>query len=76
VTLHIDEIKGYVPPQSPALGARISRAFVGSTDALGKTAETLLIVGVILAPWLALPAVVLAVPLYFVRRRRRTFGRA
>lgn len=71
VTLHIDEIKGYLPPHSPALGARIGRAFAGSIEALRQFAEELLILAVVVAPWLIVPGTIAGAVLLFARRRRR-----
>jgi hypothetical protein len=71
VTLHVDEIKGYVPPQAPTFAARVSRAFEGSWNALVATGEGLVVVGAALGPWLAvigIPAISLVL---FIRSRRR-----
>jgi hypothetical protein len=51
VTLHVDEIKGYVPPQTPTFALRISRAFYGSWTALVAAAQTLVVAGVVIGPW-------------------------
>jgi hypothetical protein len=70
VTLHVNEIKGYVPPQAPTYGTRVSRAWTGSLDALAETAQALSIAAVAVIPWLAVPAL-FAVLLAIVLRRRR-----
>ena len=72
VTLHVVEIKGYVPPQAPAFTVRVSRAFLGSWRALVRTSESLAVAVAAAGPWLAvlgLPVVGVAA---IVRRRRRT----
>lgn len=69
VTLHVREIKGFVPLQAPTLGVRISRAFAGSLRALSSTGESLLIAAVVVGPWLVLPALVLSAILLTRRRR-------
>jgi hypothetical protein len=68
VTLHIDEIKGYTPPQNPTFAVRIGRAFEGSWEALVATCQTLAVAGVAIAPW----AVALGIPGFaFVAAIRR-----
>ena len=56
VTITASEIKGYVPPQAPTLGMRVSRSFNASLDSLREFGETLLIAGVAIVPWLPLIA--------------------
>ncbi len=51
VTLHVNEIKGYVPPQAPTFGLRISRAFAGSWKALISAIQSLVVAGVADGPW-------------------------
>jgi hypothetical protein len=70
VTLHVDEIKNYVPPQTPAFTARVSRAFSDSWDALVVTGKSCIIAGAILLPWIGAVGIPLAV-LIWVRRRLR-----
>lgn len=71
VTLCVDEIKGYVPPQAPTFGVRVSRAFFGSWRGLVDTGETAVVVGAAVGPWLASVALPIALFVSFVRRRRR-----
>src|SRR5262245_2932223 len=71
VTLHVDEIKGYVPPQSPTFAHRISRAFGTSWNALVATGQGLVIAGAALGPWMAVLGVPLATVALLARRRRR-----
>ncbi len=74
VTLHVDEIKGYVPPQNPTFAVRISRAFDSSWDALAATCQSLAIAAVAFAPW----AVALGIPgfgfVMLIRRLTRRPG--
>lgn len=73
VTLSAQEIKDYVPPESPSFGTEISRSFSQSLDSLEFAGRRLVIVAVALAPWLVVFLVV-AVPggllVRFLRRRR------
>jgi len=71
VTLYVDEIKGYVPPQSPTFAHRISRAFGTSWNALVATGQGLVIAGAALGPWMAVLGVPLATVALLARRRRR-----
>ncbi len=57
VTLKMDERKGYVPTTNPPFGTSISRAFVGSSDALIATGKAIVLFVVVLTPWF--PVVVL-----------------
>jgi hypothetical protein len=71
VTLHVDEIKGYTPPQAPTFGLRVSRAFEGSWKALVATGEGLVVACVVIGPWLGAIAVPGLTALTFIRRRKR-----
>jgi hypothetical protein len=71
VTLHVDEIKGYVPPQAPTFAVRISRAFVGSWKALVATGQGLVIAAVFLGPWLGVVGIPTCAFVAVIRRRRR-----
>jgi hypothetical protein len=71
VTLHVDEIKGYVPPQAPTFALRVSRAFAGSWEALVATGEGLVVAGAAVGPWLAVIGAPAFALVLFVRRRRR-----
>lgn len=72
VTLHVVEIKGYVPPQAPAFTVRVSRAFLGSWRALVGTSESLAVAVAAASPWLAIFGVPAVGVVTIVRRRRRT----
>jgi hypothetical protein len=52
VTVHLQEIKNYVPPQAPTFGNTISSTFSSSLDALVNFGKGLVIAVVALAPWL------------------------
>jgi hypothetical protein len=71
VTLHVDEIKGYMPPQTPTIAHRISRAFGTSWNALVATGEGLVIAGAALGPWLVMLGIPVAAVVLLVRRRKR-----
>jgi hypothetical protein len=71
VTLHVDEIKGYVPPQAPTFTQRVSRAFGLSWHALVATGEGLVVAGVALGPWMAVLGIPVVAVVFLVRRRRR-----
>ena len=71
VTLHVNEIKGYVPPQGPTFGLRISRAFDASWTALVAAGQFLVVAGVVIGPWfgaIGIPSLALVA---FVRWRKR-----
>jgi hypothetical protein len=68
VTITVSEIKGYVPPQAPTLGTRLSRTFAASLEALQHFGEAVLIAIVAIAPWLPLIAVAVGV-MYLIGRR-------
>lgn len=72
VTLHVVEIKGYVPPQAPAFMVRVSRSFLGSWRALVKASESLAVAVAAASPWLAIFGLPVAAVVTIVRRRRRT----
>jgi hypothetical protein len=68
ITLHIDEIKGYVPPQAPTLATRVERAFTGSVSALRVAAEGTLVALVALSPWLVVFAIPTAILFWSIRK--------
>jgi hypothetical protein len=70
VTLTMQEIKDYVPPQAPTFVNRIGSTFFDSLDWLGAFGRGLTLLLVALAPWLVVLAVVL-VPVWLVWRRSR-----
>ena len=68
VNLEVEEIKGYIPPESPTLARRVSRSFDGSLFALRVAAENLLVAVVALVPWLVTLGI-LGLPFLLVVRR-------
>jgi hypothetical protein len=58
ITLTVNEIKGYKPPEAPTFGNRIARAWSGTLDALLSTGQNLVIGIVAVGPWL----VILSIP--------------
>ncbi|MBI1901519.1 MAG: DUF4349 domain-containing protein [Planctomycetia bacterium] len=64
VTLQIDEVKGYVPPQAPTFTARVGRSWNNSLGDLSWIGQGLSVGVVYLAPWLAIAAI----PFYLVYR--------
>ncbi|MEX2114495.1 MAG: DUF4349 domain-containing protein [Pirellulales bacterium] len=75
VTLSIEEIKDYQPPQAPTLATRVRRSFEGSLAAIQAVGEALLIAAVTLAPWLPIAGVALVPGYLAVRRTRRRHRR-
>ena len=71
VTLHVNEIKGYVPLESPTFGLRVSRAFDASWLALVAAAQTLVVAGVVIGPWFGAIGIPFLALVSVVRRRRR-----
>jgi hypothetical protein len=71
VTVKMDERKGYVPTTTPAFGTSISRAFVGSFDALVSAGKAIVLVVVVLTPWLPV-VVIIGVAIWLgVRQQKR-----
>jgi hypothetical protein len=68
VNLEVEEIKGYIPPESPTLARRVSRSFDGSLFALRVAAENFLVAVVALVPWLVTLGI-LGLPFLLVVRR-------
>ncbi len=54
VTLHVSEVRGYIPPRPPGLGTEVGRSFTSSVDALGAVLKGFLLLLVALLPWLTL----------------------
>ena len=71
VTLHVNEIKGYVPAQTPTFALRVSRAFDGSWTALIAASQALVVAGVVVGPWFGAIGIPSIAAVAFVRRRRR-----
>ncbi len=69
VTVHLQEIKNYVPPQAPTFTSTVSSTFSNSLDTLVNFGKGLVIAAVALAPWLVVFAVI-GVPLGIVLRAR------
>jgi hypothetical protein len=73
VTVTIQEIKNYVPPQAPTFAANIVGTFSESLGLLGAFGRGLVLVAAALAPWMVI-LLILAVPVGLViwwRRSRR-----
>lgn len=72
-TIHLDfyDRRGYVPPTAPVFTTTIGRTFEGSIALLVNTGKAIVLIGVALAPWLAV-LVVAVVPLALLLRRRRS----
>jgi Domain of unknown function (DUF4349) len=68
VTLRIDELRGYVPQESPTFGTRISRAWTQSIDGLLEAGQLLLLAVVVCAPWLAVMAIPVGGMVLLLRR--------
>jgi hypothetical protein len=71
VTLRVEEIKNYQPPEAAGFGTRVRRQFDGSVAALKVTGEWFVLFVVGAAPWLGtigIPAIIVAI----VLRRRIT----
>jgi Domain of unknown function (DUF4349) len=58
VSVTIQEIKNYQPPQSPTFGAKIERTFTGSKDVVLRFGEMVVLFFVGLTPWLPVLALV------------------
>ena len=73
INLSVNEIKDYVPEESPSYSTRVRRSFQGSIDLLVSTAEGLSIAIVVLLPWLAVLLVfgTVLLLLWRITRRRR-----
>jgi len=70
VALTLSERNGYVPPQTPAFGATISRTFHDSLGALTAVGQTIALAAVALAPWLPIIAAGAGIAWFVIRRRR------
>lgn len=70
VTVTLFERQGYIPPTKPTFGIQVSRTFDNSWQALVVFGQTLALIGVALAPWLAVVAVVVT-PAWLIARRWR-----
>jgi hypothetical protein len=70
VTLYVNEIQGYVPPQAPTFGLRVTRAFDGSWTALVAAGQTLVVAVVVLGPWFGAVGIPFAAVIFVVRRQK------
>ncbi len=70
VTVTLQEIKNYLPPQAPTFAASVSNTFSGSVDLLVAFAKSLVLIASALLPWIPILAAVL-VPLWWLVRRAR-----
>lgn len=70
VTITAREEKDYVPPQAPTFSNRIAENWGGSLDVMLQTAQALVLVVVVLAPWLVPPLLVAGLIWHRWRRRR------
>jgi hypothetical protein len=68
ITISVEEIKGYVPAESPTLARRVTRSFEGSLIALRQTGEALLVTLAALAPWFIVLGM-LSLPTWWCLRR-------
>jgi hypothetical protein len=71
VTLNVEEVKDYVPEESPTYATRIRRAFHGSITAIVSTAQVVSILVAVITPWLGILLVIAVVPWLIFRMRRR-----
>lgn len=73
VTVTMQEVKNYIPPQAPSFSRSISETFSNSVDLLVTAGSTGVLIAVAIAPWLpVLGLLVLPIVLY----RRRSVVRA
>jgi hypothetical protein len=70
VNVTFQEIKDYVPPQSPTFGSNIAGTFSGSIDALQSVGKGLVLIVVAVTPWLPI-VLLIAIPIWVLLRRRR-----
>lgn len=68
VTIHISEIRGYIPPRPPGLGTEIARSFTGSIDAMGIVIKGLTLALVALLPWLVVLGGIIGGLLFALKR--------
>jgi hypothetical protein len=68
VSVTMQEVKDYVPPQAPTFGSSVRGTFADSLDLLVRFGQGVVLVAVALGPWLAVLALV-AVPGWRVGRR-------
>ena len=67
ITLSVNEIKGYQPPEAPTFGNRIARSWSGTLDALMSTGQNLVIGIVAVGPWLVILSIPFILFLWMIR---------
>ncbi len=67
VTIRVEEVKDYVPPQAVTYRTRARRAFEQSLNALIVTGQTTSLLAIALAPWAAV-VLALGLPVYVASR--------
>lgn len=70
VTVTLLERQGYTPPTKPTFGTQISRTWDNSWQALLFFGQAVTLIGVALAPWLAVVALVVT-PVWLIARLRK-----
>ena len=75
VTISASEIKGYIPPQSPTLATKVTRAFEESVASLQRFGESALIACVSIAPWLPIYIIGIAICIMAIRWTIPRLGR-
>ncbi|MGC4046863.1 MAG: SDR family oxidoreductase [Armatimonas sp.] len=68
ITIHISEVRGYVPPSPPGLGTEIARSFIGSIDAMGVVVKGVTLAFVALLPWLVVLGGIIGGMLFAIKR--------
>ena len=76
VTIQLQEIKDYVPPQAPGFGKTVVDTFTGSVGLLQNFGQGLVLTVVAATPWLPFLAVLVLVGWLTFRRRRITPAKA
>jgi hypothetical protein len=71
VTVVIQEIKNYVPPQTPTFASTVSTTFGDSVDALVRFGKATVILGAAVTPWLPVVGLVVGMAWGLVRVLRR-----
>lgn len=67
ITIRVEEIKGYQPPEAPSYGTEVRRAWEQSINAMLLTGRRLSIAAVAAAPWVVLLAIVFSPLLLWLR---------
>jgi hypothetical protein len=70
LSVTMEEVKDYVPPQAPTFGRRVLTTFTDSLDLLLRFGRWVVLAVVALAPWLAVLALV-GIPTWKLARRYR-----